>query len=62
MVQVHVWCCDFRNCQVSVLEEGEEDRSGHSSTSNMFMTHIDEMVQADRHVLLKKLLLAFSLT
>jgi hypothetical protein len=45
------------------LEEGEEeDRSGHSSTSNMFMTHVDEMVQADRRVLLKKLLLAFSLT
>jgi len=40
---------------VSVLEEGEEDRSGHSLTSNMFMTHVDEMV-------LKKLLLAFSLT
>jgi hypothetical protein len=49
------------------LEE-EEDRSGHPSTSNMFMTHIDEMVQAGRQadrqtcVLLKKLLLAFSLT
>jgi hypothetical protein len=59
MVQVQIWCCDFRNCQVSVLEE--EDRSGHPSTSNMFMTRIDEMVQADRRVLLKKVLLAFNL-
>lgn len=45
---------------MSVLEE--EDSSGHPSTSNMFMTHIDEVVQAGRRVLLKKLLLAFSLT
>jgi hypothetical protein len=59
MMQVQIWSCDFRNCQVSVLEE--EDRSGHPSTSNMFMTHADEMVQADSHALLKKLLLAFSL-
>jgi hypothetical protein len=40
----------------------EEDRSGHPSTSNMFMTHADEMVQADSRALLKKLSLVFSLT
>ena len=32
---------------MSVLEE---DRSGHPSRSNMFMTHTDEMVQADTRI------------
>jgi hypothetical protein len=57
--QVWIWCYDIANCQVSVLEE---DRSGRPSTTNIFITAIDKMVQADRCVLLKQLLLAFILT
>jgi hypothetical protein len=55
----HMWkCCHDCKCLFGVLDE---DRSGHLSTSNMFVTDSSEIIQAYRRLLLKPLQLACNL-